>query len=198
MIRRLRGRLLSKGIETVEVMTDAGVGYGLLVPTNLPERLPDVGEEVDLHTALVVRDDAMELFGFRSERDRQLFLRLQGASGVGPRLALALLGALPGNRIVDAIRAKDHEVLRTVSGVGKKTAERISVELSDKLDDLVTEDRVAPERAGDGAAREAVRALRSLGYGVRESEDAVRRAREGLEGEEVGTEDLVRRALRHV
>lgn len=196
MIRRVRGRLLQRGTDRVEVLTESGLGYELLVPATLLERLPAEGEEVELHAALVVRDDALELYGFGSGRDRELFLRLQTASGVGPRLALALLGSLPGGRIVRAIRAKDHDVLRTVSGVGRKTAEKIAVELADKLDDLV----VGEEEAGtlESSSSEAVEALRALGYGARESEAAVHRARMTLDGREVEVQELVRLALRHV
>lgn len=194
MIRRVRGRLLHKGADLVEVMTEGGVAYGVLVPTPLLERLPPVGEEVEFHTALVVRDDGMELYGFGAPRDRELFVRLQTASGVGPRLALALLGTLPSGRLVRAIRAKEHDVLRMVSGVGKKTAERIALELTDKLDDLAE----AEEPAVAGSSTAAVQALRALGYGHIESEEAVQRAVLALDGREVGTEEMVRLALRHV
>lgn len=195
MIRRVRGRLTHKEGSKVELMTRSGVGYELVVPTTLLDRLPPTGNEVDLHAALVVRDDGMELYGFGSAQDRTLFLRLQGASGVGPRLALALLGALPVGRLVRAIRAKDHAVLRTVSGVGRKTAERIALELADKLDDIAAAEPGAAEAPTSGAA---VHALRSLGYGALESEEAVSRALVALDGEEVGLEELVRRALREV
>jgi Holliday junction DNA helicase RuvA len=194
VIRRIRGRLTAKGADGVEVLTSGGIGYEIAVPATLIDRLPAAGEEVELHTSLVVRDDAMELYGFGSSTDRELFRRLQSASGVGPRLALALLGALPGGRIVAAIRAKDHAALQTVSGVGRKTAERITLELIDKLDDLADGD--VPAR--DGPTASAVQALRALGYGQIESEQAVRRAQEGTDGREVGTEELVRRALQHV
>lgn len=195
MIRRVRGRLAHKGPDGVEVMTAAGLGYELSVPATLLDRLPAEGEEVDLHAWLVVRDDALELYGFGSLRERELFRRLQTASGVGPRLALALLGALPPSRLVSAIRGKDHRVLQTVSGVGRKTAERIALELADKLDDLavdVTEAESAP------AAAAAVQALRALGYGHAESEEAVSRASRELDGRGSETEELLRAALRHV
>jgi len=194
MIRRIRGRLLAKDIDRVEVLTEGGLGYELLVPATLFEHLPEEGDDVELHTALVVRDDALELYGFANGRDRELFLRLQTASGVGPRLALALLSSLPGVRIVRAIRARDHDILQTVSGVGKKTAERIAVELADKLDDLAAFEEPEP---GSRAAEEAVQALRSLGYGARDSEEAVHRALRSVDDEvEVG--ELVRVALQHV
>ena len=195
MIRRVRGRLLRAGPGSVEVMTSSGVGYELRIPATLVERLPSTGEEVELHSALVVRDTAMELYGFGSGRDRELFLRLQAASGVGPSLALALLGALPARRLVRAIREKEPAVLRTVSGVGKKTAERIMVELADKLDDLAEEgeETGAPSRSAD-----AVKALRSLGYGAREAEEAVATATASMDGDVAGTEELVKRALREL
>lgn len=195
MIRRIRGRLLHKDPDAVEVMTRGGVAYELAVPATLLDRLPAPGNEVELHAALVVRDAALELFGFGSVRDRELFLRLQNASGVGPRLALGLLGALPAARLVRAIRAKDHAVLQTVSGVGKKTAERIAVELADKLDDLAAEEPGAVEERASGGA---VRALRSLGYGATEADEAVSRALVQLDGKEVEVEELIRRALREL
>ena len=136
MIRRLRGELVGRGASAVEVVTGDGVGYEVNVPLGLVDRLPPEGAAVELHTVLVVRDDAFELYGFETARDRELFQRLRTPSGVGPRLALAILGALPPGRIVRAIRAKDHRTLQTVSGVGRKTAERIAIDLADKLDDL--------------------------------------------------------------
>ena len=195
MISRLRGTLLRKELERVEVMTASGVGYEVHVPSRLHDRLPSEGAEVELHTATIAREDALELFGFVTARDRELFRRLQTASGVGPRLALALLGELPGTRVVRAIRAKDHDVLRTVTGVGKKTAERIALELADKLDDLAVPE-AAEEPASDSA--EAVRALRALGYGARESEEAVHQAWKAVDEDEVPTERLVKLALQHV
>ena len=192
MIRRVVGRLLHKGPDGVEVMTSGGVSYELWVPATLLDRLPDVGQEVELHCALVAREDSLQLFGFGSSRDRTLFLRLQNASGVGPRLALALLGQLPGDRVIQAIRGSNHQVLQSVSGVGRKTAERIALELKDRLDDLAVEE-AEPLTAGASA----VDALRALGYGQSEAEAAVARARRELEGRGT-TEELVRAALGHV
>jgi Holliday junction DNA helicase RuvA len=192
MIRRVVGRLLHKGPDGVEVMTSGGVSYELWVPATLLDRLPEVGQEVELHCALVAREDSLQLFGFGSSRDRTLFLRLQNASGVGPRLALALLGQLPGDRVIQAIRGSDHQVLQSVSGVGRKTAERIALELKDRLDDLAVEE-AEPLTAGASA----VDALRALGYGQSEAEAAVARARRELEGRGT-TEELVRAALGHV
>lgn len=194
MIGRLRGSLGAIGTDRVTVMTPGGVGYEVLVPTGVFETLGAVGEEIDLHTALVVRDDALLLFGFASSRDRELFLRLQSASGVGPRLALSILGALPARRVIGAIRAREAAVLQTVSGVGRKTAERLVLELADKLDDLGAAEPVAAT-GGIGAALDA---LRALGYSASEAEAALATARRETGGEDAGTEALVRAALRHL
>lgn len=195
MIRRIRGRLVERGIESVEIMTATGLAYDVQVPLALLDRLPDEGDEVELHTILVVRDDALELYGFGSARDRELFRRLRTASGVGPRLALAILGSLPGERIVSAIRGKDHAALQTVSGVGRKTAERITIELADKLDDLKG---AGPDIPGTAHTDAAIKALRGLGYGQLEADEAVRRAMKSLDGRDVGAEELVKHALRFV
>ena len=194
MISRVRGELVSVRDDRIEVMTVAGIGYEVIVPSRLFERLPAIGGEVDLHTALVSREDALELFGFENTVDRELFLRLQGASGVGPRLALAILGTLPSNRIVGALRSRSHETLQLVSGVGRKTAERMALELADKLEDLSLEMPAEEPVSGSVAALEA---LRALGYSQLESEAAIRTARRETDGD-VDTEELIRVALRHL
>jgi Holliday junction DNA helicase RuvA len=196
VISRIRGELTAVRGDRVEIMTVAGVGYEVVVPSRVFEGLPQVGGDVDLHTALVSRDDSLELFGFGSSVDRELFLRLQSASGVGPRLALAIIGTLPAKRIVSALRSRAHETLQTVSGVGRKTAERMALELADKLEDLAA-------MAGAGPADEpleavgAIEALRALGYTHLESESALRAARREIGGE-AETEELIRTALRHL
>ena len=195
MIRRIRGVLLGREDDAIEVLAGDGLGYEVHVPLGLLDRLPAAGDEVELHTVMVVRDDAMELYGFGSARERELFRRLRTVSGVGPRLALAILGALPADRVVGSIRARDHAALRTVTGVGKKTAERIAIELADKLDDLGDAEPGLPV---GGATAAAVQALRALGYGQIESDDAVRRAVQSLDGREVGAEALVKHALQFV
>ncbi len=195
MIRRIRGVLVDRGVESVEIVAGDGLGYDVHVPLGMLDRLPSIGEEVELHTMLVVKDDALELYGFGTQRERELFRRLRTASGVGPRLALAILGALPADRVVRAIRSRDHATLQTVTGVGKKTAERIAIELADKLDDL--SDGVSDLPTG-GPTTAATQALRALGYGQLESDDAVRRAMKALDGRSVSAEDLIKQALQFV
>lgn len=172
MISRVRGTLLVREINRAEVMTPGGVAYEMEIPTTVYERLPRPGEEVELRTLLVIREDAQLLFGFLEDNERALFTRLIGATGVGPKLAISLLSALPGAALVRAIRDRNLAVLTGVSGVGKKTAERLSVELAGKLDDLAfAASGLAQQAPG---VEEALRALVVLGMNALEAENAVR------------------------
>ncbi|HTD60638.1 MAG TPA: Holliday junction branch migration protein RuvA [Gemmatimonadaceae bacterium] len=187
MISRIHGRLAAKEIDHLEIMV-AGVGYEIAVPLSVYEKLPAVGEEVALCTHLVVKEDAWQLFGFSTPRDRRIFRALLGAKGVGPALALALLSALNSDRLVRAIREKDIATLQTVPRVGRKKAEQLVLDLADKLDDVAGEEPIgAPLR---GNAEDAIRGLVSLGYARPDAERAVRAAA----GDTVA--DIVRQALR--
>jgi Holliday junction DNA helicase RuvA len=195
MIARLKGTLVAKGIDRIEIMTASGVGYELLIPFGVLESLPRTGDEVTLHTALVVKEDGWQLFGFGSAEDRGLFHTLLGASGVGPALALGLISALGSGRVVRAIRDRDLTTLQGVPRVGKKIAERLCVELGDKMKDFAgAETSGRPATKQEGAAADAVRALVSLGYATTDAEKAVRNALEqgGAKG---ATADLIRAAL---
>lgn len=172
MISRIRGTLLVREINRAEVMTPGGVAYEMEIPTTVYERLPRPGEEVELRTMLVIREDAQLLFGFLEDNERALFTRLIGATGVGPKLAISLLSALPGAALVRAIRDRNLAVLTGVSGVGKKTAERLSVELAGKLDDLAFASSGLAQQAP--GVEEALRALVVLGLNALEAENAVR------------------------
>lgn len=193
MISRIRGRLVHKEIERVEVSTAGGVTYELFIPASVFENLPTVGHEVDLYVVLVGREDGMELYGFETELGRRLFTRLRSASGVGPRLALALLGSMSASQLVESIRNRDLGRLQMVNGVGKKKAERIAVELGDKLEGLVEES--VEVQAESGLVESTVAALLALGYSRVEAEAAVRGIMKGLDGTGHDVESLVRRAL---
>ncbi len=197
MISRVRGELTAVRGDRLEIMTVAGVAYEVIISSRVFEGLPQPGGDVDLHTALVSRDDSLELFGFGSSVDRELFLRLQGASGVGPRLALAIVGTLPAKRIVSALRSRNHETLQLVSGVGRKTAERMALELADKLEDLAALAGTGPEDEPLEGGMAALEALRALGYSQLESESALRTARREVDGD-VETAEMIRAALRHL
>jgi len=193
VISRVRGKLVHKEIDRAEISTRGGVTYELRIPASVFEGLPAVGEELELRTVLLGRDDGLDLYGFQSDLERQLFVRLQSASGVGPRLALTLMSAMSAGRLVDAIRGRDLGRLQTVSGVGKKKAERIAVELGDKLEDIVAvAATVEPEAA---QLESVVSALIALGYGRGEAEAAVRSVMKTRDGAEAEVEVLVKEAL---
>lgn len=172
MIAGVRGTLLAKTGDRIVVATTGGVTYEIAVPLGVLEHLPGEGSEVTLRTVLVVREDGWLLFGFDEDAERQVFQRLLGATGVGPRLALALVSTLSGARVVRSIRDNDVAVLCTVPGVGKKTAERIILELKDRLRDIA----VPGERAAAAPTEQAVQALVNLGYSAADADRAVRQA----------------------
>lgn len=187
MISRIHGRLAAKEIDRLEIMV-AGVGYEVAVPLSVYEKLPAVGEDVALCTHLVVKEDAWQLFGFATPRDRRIFRALLGAKGVGPALALALLSALSSDRLVRAIREKDIATLQTVPRVGRKKAEQLVLDLADKLDDVAADEVVGVPLRGN--AEDAIRGLVSLGYSRADADNAVRKAAVGT------VADMVRQALK--
>ncbi len=189
MIALLSGILAVKEADRVVVRTPTGVGYECFVPTRTLEKLPDAGEPIELHTSLVVREDGQTLFGFATAEERRVFQRLLQASGIGPRLALAMLSLHPSERLVRSIRERDIAALVAVPGVGKKTAERLVLELADKTEDLVAEATAPASSASDAATRALVR----LGYSAPEADDAVRRALAQDGRRELA--DLIRAAL---
>jgi holliday junction DNA helicase RuvA len=174
VISRIRGTLLRREPGTAEVMTAGGVAYELQIPLTVFERLPREGDDVELRAQQVVREDAIELYGFLDDAERVVFSRLLSASGVGPRLALNILSAMPPDRVVRAILEKDIATLRQIPGLGTKKAERLALELADRLDDIA----VASSAGRGGAAagfEDAVRALVALGYSNGDAAAAVRR-----------------------
>jgi holliday junction DNA helicase RuvA len=190
VISRIRGTLLRREIGVAEVMTGGGVAYELQIPLGVFERLPREGGEVELRTVQIVREDSVELFGFMDHAERVVFSRLLSASGVGPRLALNILSSMPPERIVRAIRDKDIAALRQIPGLGVKKAERLVLELVDRLDDVAV---AAADRGGAPGFDEAVKALVALGYSGADAASAVRKVID-----EQGTLqplDLIRAAL---
>ena len=192
MISRLRGTLLSRSDMGIEVATSGGVVYEVDVPLSVAERLPHVGDEIELRTAQVVREDLIALYGFLDAGERRLFQTLIGVSGVGVKLALAMLSVYPAARLIRALIEKDVGALVQVPGVGRKTAERLSLELADRVQDLDIGGEVTPVGVPRGA-QDAVQALVSLGMSFQDADRAVRRTLEDDPGLEMA--DLVRKAL---
>jgi len=189
VIGRLRGRLAMK--QPPRLLIDvSGVGYELEAPMSTFYSLPAVGEEVSLLTHLLVRDDAQVLYGFSRPDERELFRSLLKVSGVGARLALAILSGMTAEAFATTIQAGDATSLTRLPGIGKKTAERLVVEMRDRLDGFGTG---AVPAAASMPAAEAVSALVSLGY---RSADATRMVAD-VEGDDLSTEDLIRAALQH-
>jgi len=191
MIAYVRGRLAAKSSDRVVVETAGGVGYEVTVPLGVMERLPGTGTEVTLATELVVREDGWALYGFLDEAERRFFQRLTSVSGVGPKLAVAVMSALGVERGARAVREKNIALLSSVSGIGRKTAERLALELGDKVDEFV-DGAAVPIVAG---AEAALKALERLGYSTPQADRALREALAGNGGAVLETEALVRRAL---
>lgn len=192
MIAIVAGEIAGRSGETVLIQTDGGVGYEVAVPAGVMARLPANGHRVQLFTELVVREDAWALYGFDQAGERTVFQRLLGASGFGPKLALALLSALGPERTMRGIRDRDLAALSSVSGIGRKKAERLVLELQDRFDDVALPS-AAPRAAG---ADEAVRALVALGYTPAAADDAIRASLAGVALEDTPT--LIRRALQQL
>ncbi|MGH7543704.1 MAG: Holliday junction branch migration protein RuvA [Gemmatimonadota bacterium] len=175
MIGSLSGRLASKDID--EVLLDVqGIGFRVAIPLSTYERLPAEGEEIRLLTHLHVREDELALYGFASDRERRLFEILIGVSGIGPRLALHVLSRLTPERFVGAITRGDLTTLTGISGVGKKTAERMVLELKDKVADMADVEAVERGVVLTAGGEDAVKALIALGIRRAQAEQAVQRS----------------------
>ncbi len=194
MIGFLRGRLASKHPPQL-VVDVGGVGYELEAPMSTFYGLPGVGAEVSLHTHLVVREDAHVLFGFGSERERGLFRELIKVSGVGPRIALAILSGVSVDEFHRCVEAEDVASLVRVPGIGRKTAERLVIEMRDRLKGLgapVGGGLTAAPGTASSPQAEAFSALVALGYKPAE----VTRLLQKVDPAVTSTEEMIRHALR--
>ena len=164
MIAHLRGRLLSK-TPNQAIVECAGVGYDITISVATFSALPTEGAEATLHIHTHVREDQLALFGFSEPQEKRLFEKLLTISGIGPKLAITVLSGIDSNRLVTAIRSGDHATLTKIPGIGKKTAERVVLELKDKLDDLATTIPTSTGATHHGpAGDDALSALVNLGY----------------------------------
>lgn len=186
MIGRLRGIVVDKSHESA-VLDVGGVGYVVAVSPRTLADLPGVGEEAVLHTHLHVRDDQLALFGFGSTVDKDLFGLLLGVSGVGPKLAMAVLGTMTYDQLSIAVASDDTAALTAVPGIGQRSAQKLMLELKPKLD--VVGDRIA----GSGPLSEVREALEGLGYGSEE----IGRTLGALPGD-LTVEELLRRSLQQL
>ncbi|MBI2817097.1 MAG: Holliday junction branch migration protein RuvA [Acidobacteria bacterium] len=197
MIAHLRGKLLSKKASYV-VVEAAGVGYGVSIPVSTFYELGEPGSDTVLHIYTHLREDNLALYGFRTEQEKSLFEKLIGVSGVGPKLAITILSGLESSELIPAIQKGNVERLIHIPGVGRKTAERLILELRDKLSGLVLEEAVARHQAVPAAEtsteEDVLSALTNLGYVRLAAENALREAR--TENPDGSFEQLLRGSLR--
>ena len=188
MIASLRGPVVARKPDHV-VVECAGVGYRVAVSSGTLREVPGPGREVALHTHLVMRDDAMQLYGFASEAERELFLMLVGVQGVGPKVALAVLSGGSPRELLNAMASGDAARFQAVPGIGKRTAERIIVELREKVAGSVS-DEIVVTRASDDPRTIAREGLLGLGFDASEADELL----DGASGE--SPEDLIAEALK--
>ncbi|MDP8228956.1 MAG: Holliday junction branch migration protein RuvA [Candidatus Electryoneaceae bacterium] len=192
MIDRIKGKLLRKS-PTEAIIDVGGIAFAIAIPLSTSEKLDAVDSETTLVTYLYVREDALLLFGFSTERERNLFVRLLGISGVGPKMGLAILSRFKPDLLAEIVSGGDARRLTTVPGIGKKTAERLMLEFKNRLDIKTIQSDSAT--GATSVITEAIQALEALGIPLNKAEDAIRKARSQL-GDEATVEDLVRNGLK--
>jgi holliday junction DNA helicase RuvA len=198
MISFLQGRLV-EALPTLAIVEVHGLGYDVLIPLSSFDKLPQPGQEVKLLTHLAIREDAHVLYGFATAAERELFrLLIHTVSGIGPKIALNILSGISVTAFRGAVANGDVKALSQISGVGKKTAERIVVELKDKVGAAGAWEAASAQRAlspEDQKVNDAVLALVALGFKQAEAHDVVRKAQAAL-GSQATVEDLVRACLK--
>ena len=198
MIATLTGILKFKS--PTEILIEVhGIGYTISIPLSTYEKLGDLGSSVSLLTHFHVREDAMLLFGFSTEEERRLFKLLISVSGIGPKIAQSTLSGMNVEELKSHIVGGNVNALMAIPGVGRKTAERLIVELRDKAGKTLTESEpISVIGTANAAMRiEALQALTSLGYNQQIAEKAIRLVVKEAEGSTISLEELIKRALRH-
>lgn len=200
MIAYLRGKLVSAALDNI-ILEVNGVGYKVYTPASILGKLPEAGEELIIHTHHYVREDNMQLYGFQDTQDLAAFELLLGISGVGPKVALAVLSVLNYQQLHQAVVQENIPVLNKIPGIGKKTAQRLVLELKDKLAKSggISPTTVIQNSAGTGitvsTAEDAISALESLGYQYHQARSAIQEA-VSLYGETATLEELIKGALK--
>ena len=197
MIAYLSGKLLEKKANTV-ILDVGGVGYEVSIPLSTFYELGEVGSDVSLRIYTYVREDAIQLFGFKTMRERDLYLRLLSVQGIGAKSGITMLSGMSADEIIMAIRTDDLARLTSIPGVGRKTAERLVIELRDKVGELAASgssplDATRATLPADAIFEDALSALVNLGYQRVAAEKAVKQAAQ--EGTEMSVQKLLRRAL---
>lgn len=199
MIAMIRGTVLEKAMGEAVILTEAGIGFRVICSAATLSALPGSSEPVSLLTHMNVREDAMELYGFATKEERELFRRLISVSGVGPKIAIGILGSLSVSDLRLAILMGDDAALCRAPGIGKKTAQRITLELKDTLkkdtfDGQSLSDTPAAVSGPTDATNDALMALKALGYSAQEAAGALR----GIKTDGATADELIRLALRRM
>jgi Holliday junction DNA helicase RuvA len=198
MIGRLTGVLAAK--RAPQILVDCqGVGYEADVSMTTYYQLPEVGEQVSVWTHLQIKDDAHTLIGFKTEQERKLFRQLIRVNGVGPKMALTILSGTDSQEFAQCVSQNDIVTLTRLPGVGKKTAERLIIEMRDKVSDLMSEDLAAEEgvssvKSTPSSKNEAIEALQALGYKPADADKMVKQAEQATDIEMTASA-LIRKAL---
>ncbi len=201
MISYIRGEVAA--VEKEKIIVDVGgIGYGIFMPEASMGLLPQIGNEVKVHTYLNVREDAMQLFGFLTRDDLEVFKLLIGVSGIGPKGGLSILSKLTADDLRFAVLSGDAKAISSAPGIGKKTAEKVIIELKDKLDVEkmlsrsagAVEDTVSVDSSTNEIQAEAVQALIALGYGSTESLKAVK----NVSLDNMTVEEVLKQALKNL
>jgi Holliday junction DNA helicase RuvA len=201
MIAFLSGKLLEKDANSV-IVDVGGVGYEVIIPLSTFFELGDVGSDVNLRIYTYVREDSLQLFGFKTTRERDLYLKLISVQGIGTKSGIAMLSGMSADEIVAAIRTEDLARLTSIPGVGKKTAERLVIELRDKVSDLAKSVSAGTSEAGasavgkDGSFDDALSALVNLGYQKQAAEKALQQVVQ--DGGDLSVQKLLRQALQRL
>ncbi len=199
MINSLRGRLVETNLTRI-VVDVGGVGYEVNIPLSTYDRLSKVGQEVLILTHLSHRDDSMTLYGFTTEEERTLFRMLIGVSGIGPKVALSILSGISVDNFKAAVAQGNVDILKSVKGIGPKTASRLMVELKEQIGLMPSYEKLARESEPSPEQKllsDAVLALISLGYNQASAHKAIKTVLNETD-KELGVEEIIKRALKHV
>lgn len=200
MYHYLNGKVAEK-MPAAVILDVNGVGYEVRISINTFSALPGLGQPAKLLTHFIVREDAQLLYGFATEEERDLFKLLLSVSGIGPKMAITLLSGMTISELKAAIREGSLVVLSSVSGIGKKTAERVIVELKDKLPreaEKASKDILHDMSVADATVDDAVQALVALGYVKQKAKEAVQKVLKAALGKKLTVEEIIRAALKHV
>ena len=199
MIASLTGRLAFKA-PTYLILDVQGVGYEVFIPLSTYYGLPNLSDSISLSVHTHVREDAIQLFGFLTSREKEAFVLLTSVSGVGPKLALSVLSALPVSDLVSAIQSGDVEKLTTVPGIGNKSASRLVLELKDKVEKLHPGLALAsdsPRQGQDATFDDALSALVNLGYRPQDAKEALKQVKQS-NAESIALKDMIRECLKEL